>query len=326
MTTLSPSLEREHAIAGATRSVTRKRFGSLLKVVRRVHMYLGLLLFPWILLFGISGMLFNHPTLGRSIAEQTLAPEKLASLTGFRAWNPELISTELVEQLNRESGQRFELDAGFRARFFGWPLFVAPSADGGRYVLIANLEDGGATLSKHAAATPPATSPFQDTRIELPDYRMAALGKQMKDLLPKLGESASKSLNPHPKVAPELRFRVRDTHQQVWNVRYNLGDGSFTGKPVNASSLGLSELLGELHKTHHYPVHSGASFWWALFADLTGITLVIWALTGLFMWWKMKPTRVLGVAAVSVALAISAICTLATAREIEFAGAEAGGP
>ena len=35
--------------------------GKLVKAVRRVHLYFGLFLVPWVMLYGFTALLFNHP-------------------------------------------------------------------------------------------------------------------------------------------------------------------------------------------------------------------------------------------------------------------------
>lgn len=59
------------------------------------------------------------------------------------------------------------------------------------------------------------------------------------------------------------------------------------GVPMERSFV-LHYALGMLHKTHRHPVEMGPSFWWVLLADLTGISLILWAFTGLATWWQMK--------------------------------------
>ena len=34
----------------------------VMHLVRRTHLYVGLFLFPWAILYGLTGFLFNHPT------------------------------------------------------------------------------------------------------------------------------------------------------------------------------------------------------------------------------------------------------------------------
>ena len=65
---------------------TRKRRGVLgqawhgaMKLIRRIHLYAGLLMFPWVLLYGFTALLFNHstffPDTGTSIQYFQLADE-----------------------------------------------------------------------------------------------------------------------------------------------------------------------------------------------------------------------------------------------------------
>ena len=65
----APAHPPEDVAPSPTRARRRPRgrwLAKLMKLVRRVHMYTGLLMFPWVLLFGLSGMLFNHPNFGES--------------------------------------------------------------------------------------------------------------------------------------------------------------------------------------------------------------------------------------------------------------------
>ncbi|AUX23107.1 hypothetical protein SOCEGT47_036260 [Sorangium cellulosum] len=297
-----------------------------MKVVRRLHMYLGLLLFPWILLFGISGMLFNHPEIGRDIDRRELSGEELSALTGFRPWEPGDLARQVVGQLNAGSPAPYVLDEGSPA-FSGWPIFAAPGGDGGRHVLILNLDDGSATLSRHAPDPEAPPAPFAGAAIDLPEHRMAAVQEQVKELLPRLGVEAGGPLRAHPKVSPELRFRVRDADARSWNVTYDLGTGRLDGRLDDAEGQPrFVEVLEKLHTTHHYPVHGGMTWLWALFADITGVTLVLWALSGLAMWWQMKPTRVIGAAGIAVALAVAAVVMSGTASDVLFGNVAEEGP
>lgn len=310
------------------RGLARPRwYGAVMKVVRRVHMYLGLLLFPWILMFGTSGMLFNHPEIGRDIGTRELSVAEMSAFTGFEPWDPDAVAQQVVAQLNVGSPARYALDTGARSSFSGWPLLAAPASDGGKHVLILSLSDGSATFSTHAAGPTPAAPAFAGTTIELPGYRMAAVQEQVKELLPKLGIDAPGALRAHPKINPQLRFRMRDADSRSWNVTYNLSTGGLDGRlDGGPGQLRLVELLDMLHKTHHFPVHGGVTWLWALFADITGITLSVWALSGLIMWWQMKPTRVIGALAVAGAVAVAALVMVGTASDIQFGNVEKEGP
>ncbi|KYG04129.1 hypothetical protein BE21_48310 [Sorangium cellulosum] len=305
----------------------RQRYGAAMKIVRRAHMYLGLLVFPWILLFGISGVLFNHPQIGRDFERRSISAEQVSALTGFRPWDPDAVARKVVEQLNAGSPSRYTLDASTPGAFSGWPELIGSTSEGGRTMVLIRLDDGAATLSTFPPEPAKAPDPpFAGATVELPEHRMAAVEAQVKDLLPKLGIDGAGPLRAHPKVSPELRFRMRDADGRLWNVTYDLGAGRLDGRLDGGAGQPLFvELLGMLHKTHHFPVHGGMTWIWALFADITGITLVLWALTGLAMWWQMKPSRVVGAVAVAVAIAVAAVVMSGTASDIVFGTVEKGG-
>ncbi|WP_373372348.1 PepSY domain-containing protein [Polyangium mundeleinium] len=297
-----------------------------MKFVRRLHMYLGLLVFPWVLLFGMSGALFNHPEIGRDIEQRDLSAAELATLTGLKPWNPDDIAQKVVAQLNAGSSGGYVLDSGAPRSFSGWPLLAAPSRSGGRHVLIVSLDGGGATVSTHAPEPKSDPPPFSGATVDLPEYKMAAVQEQVKELLPKLGIDAEAPLRAHPKVHPEVRFRVRDANARTWNIVYDLSTGRVDGRPAGPGQFRFVELLEKLHTTHHFPIHGDMAWFFALFADITGITLIVWALSGLAMWWQMKPTRVLGALAITVAIAAAALVMRGTASEIQFGNVKGDGP
>ena len=125
----------------------------------------------------------------------------------------------------------------------------------------------------------------------------------------------------------ELRFQVRDDRGDSWNVVYDLGTGLLDGRPTQeVSSTPTIELLESLHKQHHYPPSFAASSVWALFADLTAITLLFWCLSGLLMWWQMKKLRWVGASLLVLAVVVATLVMTSTAAEITFPPERAEGP
>jgi hypothetical protein len=300
-----------------------KRFPAAMKYVRRVHMYLGLLLLPWVMFFGVSGMLFNHPNVGDDVQSRELSQEQLHALTGLEPREARTLAQGVISQLNAQgdgSGESYQLDPSFQGQYSGFTVLMAPG-EGVNHILIVDLEDGTATLSTRSTAStaPRETAPFAGASVPLPEHSLTAVEAQLAQLLPKLDVHARTPLRANLRAAPELRFRMTDSRQRLWNVTYNLGSGRVDGRLAEDSpGLGFNELLTRMHKTHHYPLSVGATWFWALFADITAGTLVLWAVTGLFMWWQMKPTRVIGVAAVSVALGLGAAVMGSTIADIQF--------
>lgn len=289
-----------------------------MKWVRRFHMYLGLLLMPWVFFYGVSGALFNHPDIGRDIPRQKIAPERVIALTGFAPVVAKDAADTLVARMNARDSARVRIDASHPAEVWGWPLFSAPAAEGNRYTMIANLKTGMVGVGQMTAPEATPTPPFDATPLALPQYQTGTFAKQFEPLLATLHADTSGPLAPHPKVAPEIRFRVIDGDNRTWNVAWNMTTGALTTQPTDANGPRFVELLGTLHKTHHFPIHPGISFAWALMADLTGIALALWALSGLVMWWQIKPSRVLGVVAISAAMVVAGLVMTRMANEATF--------
>lgn len=291
--------------------------GRTLKAIRRVHLYLGLVLLPFVLIFGVSGVLFNHGGIGTGRVERPADPRRLASV-GIEAWDAEAMARRIVQQLNAEGGS-FSIDESEPGRFFGPSIFFGQAADGRQVMVNLRLDEGSATI----AEMPPAE------RLETPPFagRAIALEGRMRDeIQPKVAallaaEGIEARVRPHPRPPPQLRFRVADAEGRRWNVTWDTASGQLAGRPVDASAGGLAEMVKRLHKLHNYPTHPSLPMWlWIFFADLTGIAMVLWAVTGLVMWWQLKPTRVVGLVMTFLALGIGLWVYLATAAEVTFVG------
>lgn len=296
-----------------------RRWSAVKRVVRRVHLYLGLFLWPFVLLFAITGLSFNHPTVGRGLQRVELGAEEVKRRTGFEPWDPATIAADVVRELNQRGG-RYTLSPEYAPRFDGWPLFAAPS-EHGRQALLVSLGDGSATITDRPNARGEAAAPLVDGEIPLERYSIPALAERLTPLLERAPRPTTGPLRPHPTTHPELRFRVADATGTTWDVVYDLTARTVTGKKVGPREQPLVELLEAIHKQHHYPVERDAKWLWALFADATALTLIVWALSGLFMWFQLKRLRKPGAVVLALSLAVAAFVILGVATDLSFAGA-----
>jgi hypothetical protein len=300
--------------------------GRVMRFVRRLHMYLGLLLFPWILLFGISGLLFNHPHVGRDITSQRVSAEQLRAWTGFTGWKPADVAESVLVRIREQGLGNYELEDG-SPRFHGFTLFASPSADGGKHALILNVEKAWGGVARFAGQERGETLPLDGVQLQGLPYSVAALEAQMQGVSRALANEGMGPLTAHPKVHPELRFVLRDASARRLLVACDLASGTLHVRDAaRAPRQPFVELLAQLHTQHHFPMQFGPTFLWALFADLTGLTLVLWALTGLAMWWQMKPSRVMGSLAVAVALGLASWVMVSTSEDLNFVEQDASGP
>ncbi len=301
----------------STRSPAPTKRQVIFRLLRRAHLYLGLLMWPFVLLFAITGLSFNHPTVGRGLAVKRATADEVKRATGFEPWSAEELANDVVREL-LESGAEYRLSPDAGARFTGFPMFAAP-APGGRQALIISLSEGSATITERPDPPAPEPTPFADVEVRLPERDLKLLARKLDPLLASQGVATQGPLAPNPKTHPQLAFRLLDGGGREWNVLYDLGSGKLSGKPTAAPRAGaFVELLEALHMQHHYPPHGGATRFWALFADLTALTLLVWAMTGIVMWWQMRRLRAAGAVVVAVALVLGASVMLSTGAELSF--------
>jgi hypothetical protein len=291
----------------------KRRRHRALRAVRTIHMYIGLVLFPWVVFFGLTGMLFNHPGVGEPTSGRPIAAAEL-SAAGVQTLDPDEVAESIATAL-RTQGKPFRVDPGYDSGFHG-TTGVATGAPGVKLLTIVDLERGrGVVLTRPDRATPDA--PFAG-EVRLDQVQLDALPPKVTSLLAARGISGL-AHEPYLAMAQVLRFRLLDDAGRRWNATYDLGSGRLDGRPTDSPPpLSLHDLLGTMHRTHHFPARLGPITFWVLFADLTALALVIWALTGIVMWIQIKKSRAAGVVAVSVGVLIATVVMLWTDADLRF--------
>lgn len=316
VTAASPSVDRPSSkLAG-----NKRRRGRALRIVRRVHMYAGLLLMPWLMFFGLSGMLFNHPNIGEKVDGQRVTSAELAKLSALKPWDARAAASAVVDQLNQTAAARgpYRVDPEFESEFSGYAILNAPAPDGGHMLILDVAQARGVLVHKVARKSADGSS-FPRLQLPLEAYSSQALERHTKGLLEARALPHASELHAHPKIAPELRLRVLDAEGVRWNLTYDTREGALAGRREDSfPNLGIAQIMGSMHKTHHFTMEVGALWLWALFEDLLGLAMVLWAVTGLVMWWQLKRTRVLGVASLLLALGIAAAVMTGTLQELTF--------
>src|SRR5215207_11158507 len=75
----------------------RKR---VMHVVRRTHLYLGLFLLPWAVMYGATGFLFNHPSAFADAPTATFGASELAGTPMEAVPKPAEVAGRVVAALN----------------------------------------------------------------------------------------------------------------------------------------------------------------------------------------------------------------------------------
>jgi len=292
----------------------RVRKSTFLLIVRRIHLYSGLALLPWVLLYGVTALLFNHPGLVSPREVRDLAP--LAAGTFADELDPDALAHAVVDALRARAAA--DADSTIAASAFGEPRAARTSGSlryalreertgelGRDHVLEVDAEARRAKLYSTPAPAKPAPAPFAVKRdLALAEDPLAAGQESARQLLAGLGIDAEPA---GCRSAPTLEFEL-PVSGETWLATYALRERSLSAIPLASAPEPLSTrtFLTRLHTAHGFTPARGSEWTWAWIVDAMGVTMVFWAVSGVLMWWQMRKTRVIGglVVAGSIAAAV----------------------
>jgi hypothetical protein len=259
--------------------------------LRRGHLYVGLFLIPWVLVYAVTGFLLNHHTVWPEGEVRPVTAADTAG-TGLDALpSAGDLAADVTAALNARAGGPTYRLTDPAAATFDWDTVPVEATAGGHEVRV-NLDP--VTKTGHAYLAPaggPAPAPFDAPEgVFGKDKLEDRLKAGAPGLFARLGVPAEKPAVPW---LPGLRFAVADAGGRVWKVRYDPKTGAVKGRPADTPDPdeGVKRFLYSLHFSAGYPERAGLRTAWAVFVDLTAGALVFWCLTGLFMWWQIKAVR-----------------------------------
>jgi hypothetical protein len=258
--------------------------------MRKGHLYLGLVMWPFALLFALSALSFNHPARARGLHQFRIHASEVAEHTGFQPPNARAMADSLLSELNRGTA-RYELDGS--PSFGGWALFAAP-VTGGQQTLILSLDSGWLDVTERPDQAGEEAAPFERWRPAARPLDMELLANKFAGLLEHHGVTTVGPVRVHPEVHPELRLTLRDEQNRFWAAKFDLVTNELRATQAAGARGTFAETLERIHTQHHYPAQRDITWLWALFADLTALTLLLWSVTGLFMWWQQRKLRRVG--------------------------------
>lgn len=284
--------------------------------VRRLHLYLGLFLFPWAVLYGFSGFLFNHPAIMNSQPLRSFDRSAWSGTAMERPVDPHASVRTVIAQLESRGGpfanvKWIETEP---VRYAGDFAFGKIDTEEGEISLLFDVLGNGGTIRQGPAkpAAPPRPAPFEVIPPALPaaaapefENRLSqadTLADQLQSSVPQLQKALGLSGRP-PVITsvPDLLFVV-ESDGQLWRAAFNSLKGTLTAKPLEAAApLPWRNFLLRMHTTHVYPFSRGSTKWlWVLGADVMALVLIYWGISGLLMWWQIKSTRRWGLAVLAV--------------------------
>lgn len=287
-TTATPSV-------APTRSRARARFHQSMRLVRRAHLYTGLFMIPWVFLYGISGMLFNHPD---RFTDQEVTHFGAGETAGGgleHGMAPGALADRVVAALNAAADPTgpdgyhlIRLDEAA----FNRDLFAVVRGAGEDRSVRVDLERGVGTVRpvEPVSATTRRFGP--EGGVKLDPAPFSPVADALPGVLRKMGlpgESAT------VRFAPELSF-LMERGGKTWRVLYNTTTGVVSGMPeASYAPISARRFLILLHVAHEFPSRINARWAWAIAVDLMFVAMVGWGITGLLMWWQMKNVRRIGV-------------------------------
>ncbi|MEM6993565.1 MAG: PepSY domain-containing protein [Myxococcota bacterium] len=272
-------------------------------MARRVHLYCGLVMIPWILLYAVTGWLFNHPAAFSGDLE--IRRFELRDLPETERSLP--AAADAAEQVVAALAEAFP-DAGVELQPDIPPRFSrrlsAKAPQGAQQELRLSIDvvrkSGALQTVEIDQDEAPASFEGRDS-IEVLGLGKDAYTSIAAGAVAELGVSADEL---ELTGAPRLSFVARIDGED-WNVRYKPKSGGLDFERTAGKEVSTKRVLARLHMTHVYPAELGAAWVHTFIVDLVAFCLLLWCLTGLLMWWQMRRFRRIGLVVLGSALVAS---------------------
>ncbi|MEM8670992.1 MAG: hypothetical protein AAGG48_25915 [Planctomycetota bacterium] len=284
------------------KSAAGKLWRQSMMMIRRVHLYSGIFMFPFVLLYGFSGWFFNHPGYFREGESTVFSTQEVVDGQLSNLPSAAQIAATVVEQMNVESaeldGPKITLTDAKTPRFSSVFSYSVSTDDANHLVMINPVDGSGEVKTVPAEdedeaeaeplpnplddirSAPIASNPFRDTRELVPDL--------LTDLGLPTGETQTS------RRSPSVIFSV-NADDVPCLVSYSLGSDSISSvREDSRIELDLKDQLRRMHLARTYTPQYDVRWIWAIVVDAMFLSMVFWGVSGLFMWWQVKRTRMLG--------------------------------
>lgn len=287
------------------------RRATFMHVVRRVHLYSGIFLVPWVLLYGFTAFLFNHPTVMTERERAILGADELAG-TSFDGVDADALAAAVVDALRAETGGDeggptfASLSAPTDATFTRTLRLQASPEGEGVHSLSVELNSQTASLFHTPPSADDASFEREDFAIDLgDDDPRGAWRDDAARVFADLRGSAATGSAVRLRSGPTVAFDV-EVDGVPYRAHYDVGREELSAEPLAAAStMPARSFLLRLHLAHVFPSHVDARWVWSVIVDLMALSMVTWGTSGLLMWWQIRRTRAIGtwLLVASVALA-----------------------
>lgn len=278
-------------------------------LLRRIHLYAGLFLLPWVFLYGITGAMYNHYGLLPEASIQNISADQLQDSSLQQIPEPVAFAKQVVEALQSAAPDSSIQFIEEHQPEFANEIIVEIKDGEKKYDVHIDPVQKSSWIASHTGkreTLEPVLSGISNLQLKPNPYEAARAA--IPDILHEAGIETNGT--PKPIGWSKLNF-LANIDGQPARITYVLRDGHVNiTRHTGQDGMTLRQFFLRMHTTHGQPPHWNGRRWWSLIVDAMAIAMVSWGLTGLVMWWQIKRTRWIG--------GIVLLCSLATAAFLYF--------
>jgi hypothetical protein len=281
--------------------------------VRRLHLYSGLFMLPWVLLYGVTAFLFNHPGAFPDQPQVSFGNAEIEGTALQRLPRPAELAQRVVSALEERAGRpdqpaHYRLVEPNKAAYTDDFVFARVEGRGQEHSVRVDVTDGTGRVATRVTGGPVAPAPFAQPGVAVEGSPPRLVRDAVPAVLERSGLAAG---DVTVTSSPELTF-LMEAEGRRWQVTYDTLGGAITGRPAGEATgeLTTRTFLLRLHLAHGFPASAGARWAWAVAVDAMFVSMVFWGLSGVLMFWQIKVVRgwgalvLLASAAAATALAV----------------------
>lgn len=273
-------------------------------LLRRIHLYSGLFLLPWVFLYGITGAMYNHYGLFPEAEFKTIPAPELqdSALADFP--DPNNLATSVVQALQQAAPEaEIQIDNSHAPEFVNNVILQVNDQGVTHAVHIDPVEKSAWVASNEPKKKPKSLlTEVKNISVDPNPYQLAR--RTAPDILKAAGIETNAKIQ--PRGWSKLNF-LATVNGQPARITYVLRDGhvdivAYDGEP----DMSLRGFFLRLHTTHGRSPHWNGRSIWSIVIDIMAIAMVMWGITGMVMWWQIKRTRIIGMCIIGLSIGTAA--------------------
>lgn len=281
----------------------------IMMLIRRIHLYAGLFLLPWVFLYGITGAMFNHLELFPEVTIESVDESTLDDYQMNHFPAPTEFAEQIVKAIQEKAGDaKITLAENHGAEFTNPLQFELQHPEGKEVVKIDPVSKNAAviTFPKETEVFEPLLKDIQNLQLQPDPHQMAQQSAER--ILSQYGSEQTGSVKPLGWT--KLNF-LATVNGEPARITYVLKDGHVeVTRHKGEDGFSFRRFFMRLHTSHGQPPHWNTRFLWSLVIDTMAIAMVTWGLSGILMWWQIKRTRKWGTIVILLSICTAAILYL----------------